>query len=268
MFTKRSRYICFHSWKSLDVKAGLSRILSIMATSPSLACERKGTSKELMQMMSHWQNQPHGWKERMGGTNWSLGDPESTGTTCSVSTHKQEPFLQCHTVPWGTWASLALSRTLKKSFYSPTCPLVQPQKKQALHCLLWAACISQDGFHTTKCHLFAPGQHQKHCVGVWDADTHTASRPPAQLHHCPRLVMGHPGSALQRLVPWEWQLILTTACHGLAGCNLFLPLMWQREGRNRENVTELLVPPHAPEAGKWLHHDPSLVIGSWSWGSQ
>lgn len=28
-----------------------------MATSPSLACERKGTSKELMQVMGHRQNQ-------------------------------------------------------------------------------------------------------------------------------------------------------------------------------------------------------------------
>lgn len=34
---KRSRYICFHCWNSLDVKSGLSRTLSIMATSPSLA---------------------------------------------------------------------------------------------------------------------------------------------------------------------------------------------------------------------------------------
>lgn len=41
---KRSRYICFHCWNSLEVKSGLSRTLSIMATSPSLAWKKKGFS--------------------------------------------------------------------------------------------------------------------------------------------------------------------------------------------------------------------------------
>lgn len=145
-----------------------------MATSPSLACERKGTSRESRGVLSHWQNQSlHGWKERTEGANTSLGVPKSRGTICLLHDRLQTGALPtgCHTSPCGAGASLALSSILRNSPDSPSSPLVQLKKKQALYCLLLAACISQDGFHTTKCHLFALlDQHKKYCVGAWDAD--------------------------------------------------------------------------------------------------
>lgn len=101
----------------------------------------------------------------------------------------RSPFCRVSHFPLWDSGFLALSRTLGKSPYSSTCLLAQPQKKQPLYCLLLAACISQDGFHRRKCHLFALDQHQEYCVGVWDADTHMASRLPAHRRLFTWLVM-------------------------------------------------------------------------------
>lgn len=94
------------------------------------------------------------------------GLPNRYRTTC-----KQMPFLQGTTHhPTGLGLPLSCPASSEKSPYSLSSPLVQLKEVQALCCLLLAACNSQDGFHTTKCHLFTLlDQHKKYWMGAWDA---------------------------------------------------------------------------------------------------
>lgn len=147
MSMKRSRYICFHSWKSLDVKAGLSRTLSITATSPSLACERKGTSKELMQVVRHRQNQSHGWKERKGGEQTQATEPLKAGglpdrsrTSCLPTGHHASSLASSSVLGSGPLSRSSFgSRNSKPptAYYQPPAFLKVGFTRQSAVCLLF-----------------------------------------------------------------------------------------------------------------------------------
>lgn len=125
-------------------------------------------------------SQSPGWKERMGGANSSHRAPKSREIIWLLYDGSQTEALPpvCHTSPCMARTSLALSRILRNSSYSPSSPLVPLKKKQALYCLLLAACISQDEFHTKKCHLLAiPDQQKKYSAGC----RHMAFCLPAEL---------------------------------------------------------------------------------------
>lgn len=173
MFMKRSRYICFHSWKSLDVKAGLSRTLSIMATSPSLACERKGTSKELMQVMSHWQNQSRGWKQRMEGTTQASVPLKAQGLSDLWALTLRSLSTGCPIPLWDLGFSHLVQNPSWEFLFPHLPPCSAPDK--ASPALFTVICLHFSGRAShTKVPSVCCWSDQKFCVGVWDADTGTA----------------------------------------------------------------------------------------------
>lgn len=154
-----------------------------MATSPSLACERKGTNR--VNAIDESMAKSVGWVEGdngagagcvcgvcVGGDQTQATEPlKAEGISdCYTTAHKQEPFLQC-----GIHHPAGLGLPSPCPASSETVPHPAPHPffilRESKPCLLLAACISQDGFHMTKCHLFALlDQRKKRCMGAWDAD--------------------------------------------------------------------------------------------------
>lgn len=163
MSKKMSRYICFHSWKSLDVKPGLSRTLSIMATSPSLACGRRETSRV------------SAGNEQTAWVGWEQGHHRGLGNRAAIQLlwYCCSLFPWCHSSPCRTGHSSPCP-TPSEMVPIPLSPLVQllQKKKKKSPALFTTSCFNfQDQFYAAKGHLFALlDQHEKYRVCAWDAD--------------------------------------------------------------------------------------------------
>lgn len=201
-----------------------------MATSPSLACERKWTSRVNASDGSLAKSRRRQW----GGTNSSLRAPESTGTICSTSTHKRALSTRCHhgvtDSPVGPGLPSPCPEPSVGFPIPPPAPLLSPRKSKpyTISCLHFSGWVSHNKMPSV-CSWSAP-EILRGCVG--QTHTHPLQQPwhgDTWALHCKAFCKESHGN--------DNSFSLQICCmHGLAGCFLFYHWHGKKAEKGKRNV--------------------------------